>query len=109
VAGVDQAAIGQREDLAAHRAVQRPRVALLEIGAPQPRMKSASPVKAIRAVVEHVGGAAAGVAGRGARLEWRLPSGNSLGGLQIQIGAFRAARRRDRDAAAELCLRSQRR
>jgi len=45
------------------------------------------------------------VAGRGARFEVAPAQRNSLGGLQIQIGAFRAARRRDRDAAASFCLK----
>ena len=104
VAGIDQAAIGQREDLAAHRAVQRARVALLEIGAPAAADEERIAGERHRAVVEHVGGAAAGVAGRGARFQMLFAERDLLGGPQIKIGALGTTRRRDRDAAAELLL-----
>ena len=44
------------------------------------------------------------MAGRGARFQMLLAERDLLGGPQIKIGALGAARRRDRDAAAELLL-----
>src|ERR1700682_5843198 len=91
VARIDQAAIGRREDLLSHRAIQRARVGLLEIGAAAAADEERIAGECHRAVVEHVGGAAPGVAGRCSRLEVPLAERYFPGRLEVDIGAAGAA------------------
>ena len=71
---IEQAGLGQREDARAHRAVERARIALLEVGAAAAADQQAVAGEGHALVVEHVGQAAVGVAGRGAHLERRRPN-----------------------------------
>src|SRR6185295_16406381 len=103
-AGIEKTAPRKGKDLAAHRAEQAPRVALLEIGAAAAAEQERVAGEGHRAVVGHVGQAAAGVAGRGARLERAPAEGHRIARLEVAVGALRAARRAERDAAAELLL-----
>ncbi len=100
VPGIDEAIIRQREDLRAHRVKQAVGVAALEIGAPAAADEERVAGEGHRAVVEHIGGAAAGMAGRGARFEVARAERRLVLRAQVDIGAFGAARRRDGDAAA---------
>src|SRR5438094_3455355 len=104
VAGVDQALIGEREDLAAHRAVERARIAVLEVGAAAAANEKRIARERYRLVVEHVGEARVRVASGGPRLEVAGAERRLLLRLQIEVRAFGAARRRHGDAAAELLL-----
>ena len=102
--GIDQAALRQREDLLAHRAEQRARVAILEVGAAAAADEERIAGERHRAVVEHVAHAAAGVAGGRARFEAGCAKTDLLPGLEVAVGALRAARARHGDAAAEPLL-----
>src|SRR4249920_2316729 len=72
VRGIDRAGVGQREDAPAHRAEQRVRVALLEVGAAAAADQQRVAGEGHRVVVENIGQAAAGMARRRARLEESL-------------------------------------
>ena len=66
---VEQAVFRQREDAGTHRAVELARTALLEVGAAGAADQHAITGEGHRLIVEHIGDAAIGVAGRGPHLE----------------------------------------
>ncbi len=101
---VEQAALGQGEDARPHGAIQSARVALLEIGAARAADHDAVAGEGHALVIEHVGNAAAGMAGRGADLERTAAKLDTLAVGQQAIGARGARCRREGDAAAELLL-----
>ena len=103
---IEQAGLGQREDARAHRAVERARVALLEVGAARAADHQAVAGEGHALVVEHVGDAAVGVARRRAHFEGAPAERDPVAVLQQPVGARRAARRRERDLAAGRCLSS---
>src|SRR5206468_897206 len=83
VAGrVEKTRIRQAENLLAHRAVHRSGIALLEIGPAAAPDEQAIAGKCHAAVVEHIGEAAAGVAGGGADLKIALAEGDDVVGHQ---------------------------
>ena len=101
---IEQAGLGQREDARAHRAVERARVALLEVGAARAADQHAVAGEGHALVVEHVGDAAVGVAGRRPHLERAAAEGHAVAVWQQPIGARGAARLGERDLAAEPLL-----
>src|SRR5206468_12300935 len=108
VAGVDEAVVGQREDLRADRLEEAMGVAALEVGSTAATDEERVAGEGHRAIVEHVARASGGMAGRGARFDMARAERNLLVRLQVAIGAFRAARGGDGDAATELLLEEPR-
>ncbi len=91
MAGEKRAALGQRKDLAAHRAEQRLRVALLKVRAAAAADQQRIAGKGHRAVVEHIRHAAAGVARGCAGLQVAFSKLHPIFVIQILIGALSAA------------------
>jgi len=91
VCRVDQAIVRKREDLLAHRAIERTSAALLEIGAAAAADQHRVAGEGHRAVVEHVREAAVGVARRCARFQMALAEIDALTGLQVPVRALGAA------------------
>ena len=104
MAGIDQALLGEREDLAAHRAVERARIAVLEVGAAAAADEKRIARERHRLVVEHVGEARVRVASGGPRLEVAGAERQLLLRLQIEVRPFGTTLRCHGDAAAELLL-----
>src|SRR5437762_1519350 len=96
---IEQAGLGQAEDAAAHRTVERARIALLEIGAARAADHDAVAGEGHALVVEHVGDAAVGVTGRRPHLERAAAERDPVAILQRAIGTGRAARLREGDLA----------
>ena len=63
VGGIEQARIGQAEDLLAHRVEHGARITLLKVGPPAAPDHQAIAGEGHAAIVEHIGQATAGVAG----------------------------------------------
>ena len=101
---VYEAGLGQREHLLAHRAVERARVALLEIGAPAAADEQRVAGERHRAVVEHVRHAAVGVPRGRARLERAAAERDAIAVREQPVRALGAGRRGERDAAAQPLL-----
>ena len=102
--GVEQAIIGQGEDLLVDRAVHRRRVAALEIGAAGAADHQAISGKGHAAVVEHKGQAAIGMTGGGAHHQPAAAERHDIVLAQIAVGAGRAARLCEHDPAAGALL-----
>ena len=101
---IEQAGLGQREDARPHRAVERARVALLEVGAARAADHDAVAGEGHALVVEHVGDAAVGVAGRGAHFQRAAAELDAVAVAELAVDARGAGRGREGDAAAELLL-----
>ena len=86
---IEQAGLGQREDARAHRAIERARVALLEVGAARAADQDAVAGEGHALVVEHVGDAAVGVAGRRAHFERAPAERDAVAVGQQPVGARR--------------------
>jgi len=88
---IEQAIVRQGEDLLLHRAVHRLRVALLEIGPPAAPDQEAIAGERHAAIVEHIGQAAIGMAGRPAHLQVPPAKGDHVVRHQIAVGRLGAA------------------
>ena len=96
VRGIEQAGVGQREELQMDGAVHVARRALLEIGAPAAADQERVAGEGHALVVEHVAQAAMRVAGRGAHFEMPRAERHLVAVLEVEVGAF--ARRSPRIA-----------
>ena len=105
---IDEAAIGQREDLLAHAAIEHARIAALEVGAATAADEERIARERHRAIVDHVGDAAIRVAGGGPGLDVALSELNLFARFDIAIGADSAAGAGQDDAAAELLAQQPR-
>ena len=101
---IQQAIIGQREDLLVDRAVHRRRVAALEIGPAGAADHQAIASERHAAVVEQISQTAIGVAGGRAHHQPATAECDDIILAQVTVGASRAARRGQHDAAAGALL-----
>ena len=101
VCRIEQAVLGQREDARADRAIEGARIALLEVGAAGAADQQAIAGEGHALIVEHIGDAARGVAGRRPDLERPLAELDAVAVLQQPVGPRRARRRRQRDATTQ--------
>src|SRR5262249_326375 len=97
---IEQAPGRQTQDLAPHRAVHGPGVALLEIGASAAADQQAVAGERHALVVEHIRDATLRVSRRGAHLEIALAELHAIAVSQIAVGPGRAAGCGDADLAA---------
>src|SRR5882672_9894675 len=102
VRGVEQASLWQREYLGVHRAIERMRIALLEVRAPAAAYQQAVPGKCHAFVVEDIGETSSRVARRGTNLEMTFAEFDLVALRKITVGSFGAAGLCHRDPASKL-------
>ena len=99
--GIEQARRREAQDLAADRAIHGARVALLEIGAAAAADQQAVARECQALVVEDVSDAPLRMAGGRAHFEVAVAEAHAVAVLEVAVGALRAARFRESDAAAD--------
>ena len=104
VGGIEQAAVRQGKDLVMDGSVEPARVALLEVGPAAAPDQQAVAGERHRAVVQNVGDAAAGVAGRRAHREMTLAEADMVVLGQQAVGALGTRSGGQQDATVETLL-----
>ncbi len=101
---IEQAIVGQVEDLVVHRAIYRRRVALLEIRATAATDRQAIAGKGHAAVIQYIGQAAVGMPRGRANHKPPATEGYHIVLCQVAVGTRCATPRRQHDLAAQTPL-----